>query len=85
MKLSHLSLTVIEDPDHPDRYHWILFEATGHEIDQIREFAASEETFGSAQSAFDAGAQRWRAEMSKEDEDADPVGDGGIDPDIDAT
>lgn len=80
MKLSHLALTVIEDPDHPDQYHWLLLEATGHEVDQLREFAASEEGYASAQAAFDAGALRWRAEISNEDEAADPVGDGGIEP-----
>ncbi|MDN6884024.1 hypothetical protein QMO14_10505 [Variovorax sp. CAN2819] len=78
MKLSHLALTVIEDPDHSDQYHWLLLEATGHEVDQLREFAASEEGYATAQAAFDAGALRWRAAMSNEDEDADPVGDGGI-------
>jgi hypothetical protein len=81
MKLSHLALTVIEDPDHPDRYHWILLEATGQEIDQIREFAASEDSFDSAQAAFEAGSLRWKAALSAEDEDADPVG-GGVDPDF---
>lgn len=74
MKLPHLALTVVKDPDHGDRYHWILLQATGHEIDQLREFAASEESFDSAQAAFDAGTSRWRAEMSSADEDADPVG-----------
>jgi hypothetical protein len=49
MKLSHLALTVIEDPDHADAYHWILLETTGHEIDQVREFASSEISFESAQ------------------------------------
>jgi hypothetical protein len=83
MKFFPLALTVIEDPDHADRYHWILLEATGNEVDQVAEFAASEESFASAQKAFDAGALRWRAEMAFEDEDADPVGDGGIDPVID--
>jgi hypothetical protein len=80
MKLSHLALTVIEDPDHTDAYHWILLETTGHEVDQLREFASSENSFESAQAAFDAGAARWRSEMSSEDEDADPVGDGSADP-----
>jgi hypothetical protein len=80
MKLSHLALTVIEDPDHADAYHWILLETTGHEVDQVREFASSENFFESAQAAFDAGAARWRSEMLGEDEDADPVGDGTADP-----
>jgi len=83
LKLSHLALTVIEDPDHLDRYHWVLLEATGSEIDQIREFAASEDSFSTAQAAFDDGAIRWRSEMSNEDEDADPVGDGGADANVD--
>jgi hypothetical protein len=83
MKLSHLALTVIEDPDHAERYHWILLEATGKEVDQITEFTASEESFASAQEAFDAGALRWGEEMASEDEDADPVGDVGINADID--
>lgn len=80
MKLSHLALTVIEDPDHADAYHWVLLETIGREVDQLREFAASEESYPTAQSAFDAGVLRWRAEMSNEDEDADPVGDGSIEP-----
>jgi hypothetical protein len=83
MKLSHLALTVIEDPDHAERYHWILLEATGKEVDQIAEFAASAESFASAQEAFDAGALRWQVEMASEDEDAHPVGDGGIDSVVD--
>lgn len=83
MKLSHLALTVMEDPNHHDRYHWILLEATGNEVDQIREFAASEDSLESAQAAFDAGALRWRKEMSTEDEDADPVGDGAAEPNAD--
>ncbi|WP_143098446.1 hypothetical protein [Variovorax sp. OK605] len=57
MKLSHLALTVIEDPDHAGRFHWLLLESTG-EIDQVRESPASEATFDSAQKAFDAGARR---------------------------
>jgi hypothetical protein len=85
MKLSHQALTVIEDPDHPDRYHWILLEATGQDIDQIREFAASQDSFDSALAAFEAGSLCWKAEMSNEDEDADPVGGRSVDPDIDAT
>lgn len=80
MKLSHLALTVIEDPDRAATYHWVLLETTGHEIDQLREFAASNEAYGTAQAAFDAGALRWREEMANEDDDADPVGDGGIEP-----
>lgn len=60
MKLSHLALTAIEDPDHRDPYHWILLEATGHEVDQLREFAASEQGYATARAAFDAGALRWR-------------------------
>jgi hypothetical protein len=80
MKLSHLALTVIEDPDRAGTYHWLLLETTGHEVDQLREFAASEEGYSTAQAAFEAGTLRWHAEMSNEDEDADPVGGGGIEP-----
>jgi hypothetical protein len=83
LKLSHLALTVIEDPNRSDRYHWILLEATGTEIDPIREFAASEDSFECAQAAFDGGAIRWRSEMSNEDEDADLVGDGAADTNVD--
>jgi hypothetical protein len=57
-----------------------LLEHTGQDVDQLREFAASEEEFDSASAAFDAGAIRWRLEMTSEDEDADPVGDGSIEP-----
>jgi hypothetical protein len=78
MKLSHLALTVIEDPDHAGRFHWLLLESNG-EIDQVRESAASEDTFDSAQKAFDAGASRWRLAMRAEDEDADPVGNPAAD------
>lgn len=81
MKLSHLALTVIEDPDHADAYHWVLLETTVDEVDQIREFASSVESFESAQAAFDAGAARWRSEMLNEDDDAGLVGDRSDDPD----
>jgi hypothetical protein len=83
MKLSHLALTVIEDPDRPDLYRWILLEATGQETEQVRESEISEVSFESALAAFDAGALRWRAAMASEDEDADPVGGGGIESDLD--
>lgn len=78
MKLPHLALTVIEDPDHDDRYHWLLLEATG-DADQVREFDASDDSFASAQEAFEAGASRWRQAFAREDEDADPVGEAGTD------
>lgn len=80
MKLSHLALTVIEDPDHAGSYHWLLLEHTGQDVNQLLEFAASEERFDSASAAFDAGTVRWRLEMTSEDEDGDPVGDGSIEP-----
>jgi len=58
MKLSHLAVTVIEDPDHQQRYRWVLLEATGHDVDQIREFAASEEISRRPTMHFEAGARR---------------------------
>ncbi|MDP9897402.1 hypothetical protein J2W32_006533 [Variovorax boronicumulans] len=76
MKLPHLSLTVIEDPDHDGRFHWLLLASTG-DADRVEEFDASVESFASASEAFEAGAVRWLQELNQEDEDADPVGDGG--------
>ncbi len=43
MKLSHLALTVIEDPDHDGQYHWLLLQATG-DADQVQEHSASDHT-----------------------------------------
>lgn len=73
MQLSHLALTVIEDPDHDGAYLWLLLEAQGD--DAVREHSASEESYPSALEAFQAGAARWEQQMRREDEDADPVGD----------
>ena len=73
MRLSHLALTVIEDPDREGAYHWLLLEAHGD--DGVREHSASEEDFSSVSEAFQAGAARWELHMRREDEDADPVGD----------
>ncbi len=73
MQLPHLALTVIEDPDHPSQYHWLLLQSTG-DVDRVEEFEASDGSFPSATEAFDAGAARWREALSAEDEDADPVG-----------
>ncbi|WPG41628.1 hypothetical protein [Variovorax sp. EBFNA2] len=78
MKLAHLALTVIEDPLHEGRYHWLLLTARG-DTDQVQEFGASDQSFASAHEAFEAGAARWRQEMSQENEDADPVGGGPVD------
>lgn len=72
MRLSHLALTVIEDPDHDGAYHWLLLESEG---DGVHEHSASDESFPSALAAFQAGAARWELQMRDEDEDADPVGD----------
>jgi hypothetical protein len=73
MKLSHLALTVIEDPDHEGHYHWLLLRAVGDE-DQVEQHCASDRSFPNACEAFEAGAVCWRAAMNTEDEDADPVG-----------
>lgn len=73
MKLSHLALTVIEDPDNDGRYHWLLLLASG-DADRVQEFEASEGSFESADAAFEAGAARWRETLNREDDD--PVGDG---------
>lgn len=73
MRLSHLALTVIEDPDREGQYHWLLLEA--HDDDGVREHSASEEEFPTASDAFRAGAARWALHMRRENEDADPVGD----------
>lgn len=77
MRLSHLALTVIEDPDREGTYHWLLLEAHGDEGE--REHSASEEDFSSASEAFRAGTARWDLHMRLENEDADPVGDN-VDP-----
>ena len=73
MRLSHLALTVIEDPAEEGVYRWLLLRATG-DADRVEEHSASEHSFACAIEAFEAGALRWRAAMSAEDEDADPVG-----------
>lgn len=74
MKLPHLALTVIEDPDHDGRFHWLLLRGTG-EPDRVEEFDASAHSFESALLAFEAGIGCWKEALSIEDEDADPVGD----------
>lgn len=74
MKLPHLALTVIEDPDHAGQYHWLLLQSTG-DADRVEEFEASDGSFPTPKEAFDAGAARWHEALSVEDEDADPVGD----------
>jgi len=73
MQLPHLALTVIEDPDHGGAYHWLLL----HSADDGRpvEHSASELSFPSAVQAFQAGVTRWTELTTREDEDADPVGD----------
>jgi hypothetical protein len=73
MKLPHLALTVIEDPDHDGCFHWLLLLGTGN-ADMVEDFEASEHSFSSALEAFEAGSARWKAALSVEDEDADPVG-----------
>ena len=73
MRLSHLALTVMEDPDRDGAYHWLLLESHGD--DGVREHSASEEDFPSASEAFQAGTARWELHMRQESEDADPVGD----------
>ncbi|MGJ7490194.1 hypothetical protein [Variovorax sp. ZT4R33] len=73
MRLSHLALTVIDDPDHEGAYLWLLLEAQGDDV--VHAHSASEESYPSALEAFDAGTARWKQQMRKEDEDADPVGD----------
>lgn len=77
MKLPHLALTVIEDPDQDGRFHWLLLRGTG-DVDQVEAFEASEESFESPLAAFTAGTARWTAALNVEDEDADPVGDSAI-------
>jgi hypothetical protein len=74
MKLPHLALTVIEDPDNDGQFHWLLLRGTG-DADRVEDFDASEGSFESALLAFEAGAERWKEALSVEDEDADPVGD----------
>jgi hypothetical protein len=74
MKFPHLALTVIEDPDHEGRFHWVLLRDTGDQ-DRVEDFDASAHSFESALLSFDAGAERWKEALSVEDEDADPVGD----------
>lgn len=73
MRLSHLALTVIEDPDHEGAYHWLLLQPAGD--GEIQEHSASDSSFPTAHDAFQAGAVCWAAGMNREDEDADPVGD----------
>ncbi|MGJ7491272.1 hypothetical protein [Variovorax sp. ZT4R33] len=73
MKLSHLALTVIEDPEREGAYHWLLLRPVAGA--GVEEHSASEASFPNAQAAFAAGAARWAAAMQEEDEDADPVGD----------
>ena len=73
MVLSHLALTVIEDPAEDGRYHWLLLEPGS--AGDVQEYAASGSSFASTTEAFEAGAVRWRAELNTENEDADPVGD----------
>jgi hypothetical protein len=53
MKLSHLALTAIEGPDHNGQSHWLLLESTG-ELDELKEFEASKDSFETAQAAFEA-------------------------------
>ncbi|MDR6890757.1 hypothetical protein J2X67_005303 [Variovorax sp. 3319] len=76
MQLSHLALTVIEDPEWDGAYHWVLLRAAGGG-DQVEEHASSRYSFPNPHAAFEAGSDFWRAAMSQEDEDADPVGGGG--------
>jgi hypothetical protein len=78
MKLPHLALTVIEDPDHDGRFHWLLLRGTGN-ADTVEDFEASEHSYGTALEAFEAGSARWKSALSVEDEDADPVGDPEVD------
>lgn len=73
MKLPHLALTVIEDPDHEGRFHWLLLRGTGN-ADTVEDFEASEHSYNTALEAFEAGSTRWKSALSVEDEDADPVG-----------
>ena len=77
MKFAHLALTVIEDPDHEGRYHWLLLKTTGS-ADTVEEYDASEDSFEGPLAAFEAGAVRWGEILAQEDEDADPVGDGSV-------
>jgi hypothetical protein len=74
MKLSHLALTAIEGPDHNGQSHWLLLESTG-ELDELKEFEASKDSFETAQAAFEAGAIRWNLARREEDEDADLIDD----------
>ncbi|VTU36152.1 hypothetical protein [Variovorax sp. PBL-E5] len=71
--LSHLALTVIEDPDHEGAYHWLLLQATG-DGDRVEEHSASEHSFPNAFEAFQAGTVCWQVAVNEENEDADPVG-----------
>ena len=73
MKLAHLALTVIEDPDQEGSYHWLLLQPTG-DGDRVEEHSASDHSFTTAHEAFERGAVCWRVAMNAEDEDADPVG-----------
>ncbi|MDM0110001.1 hypothetical protein QTH97_34195 [Variovorax sp. J22R24] len=73
MKISHVALTVIEDPNREGQYHWLLLQATG-DADWVEEHSASEHSFPTAHDAFEAGSVCWRAAMNREDDDADPVG-----------
>lgn len=73
MKLSHLALTVLEDPEREGAYHWHLLRPVAGA--DVEEHSASEAGFPNAQAAFAAGAARWAAALQEEDENADPVGD----------
>jgi hypothetical protein len=75
MQLEHLALTVVEDPEWDGAYHWILLRAAG-EADSVEAHSTSTHSFPSPYAAFEAGATYWRLAMSREDEDADPVGRG---------
>lgn len=69
---SHLALTVIEDPGEVAGYHWLLLEAVDG---GVREYAASDTRYPNATEAFQAGTTQWLLQYSREDVEADPVGD----------
>ena len=60
MKLPHLALTVIEDPDHDGRFHWLMLQGTGN-ADVVEDHEASEHSFASPLEAFKAGSGRWKS------------------------